>query len=152
VPSTRAPAEGETHILRASLKPRLYRDIEIEGTASLRVLAEAIVMSFDFDFDHAFGFYSNLTQQYRQSPERYELAADMGEADPRVGSVERTPIAAAFAKVGKKMLFVFDYGDEWCFTIEFVKLGAKKPKTRYPRLLVTVGDAPAQYPYMEDEN
>ena len=47
--SADAPAEGETHILRASLKPKLYRDVEIEGTASLRVLAEAIVMSFDFE-------------------------------------------------------------------------------------------------------
>ena len=150
-PSPRTPAEGATHIVRASLKPRLYRDVEIESTASLRDLAEAIVMSFDFDFDHAFGFYSERTERYRQSPEKYELFADLGEADPGVGSVERTLVAKAFPKVGRKMLFVFDYGDEWRFELELIKFGEKKPKTRYPRLLVTSGDAPAQYPEMDED-
>ncbi|HEX9557001.1 MAG TPA: hypothetical protein VF991_10925 [Reyranella sp.] len=149
-PSAHAPAEGTTHILRASLKPKLYRDVEIEGTASLRALAEAIVISFDFDFDHAFGFYSTLTQRYQESPEKYELVADTGEADPGVGSVERTAVSKAFPKVGKKMLFVFDYGDDWRFQVELVKLGAKKPQTRYPRLLVASGDAPSQYGDEED--
>jgi len=150
-PSPRAPAEGATHIVRASLKPKLYRDIEIEGTASLRALAEAIVISFDFDFDHAFGFYSELTERYQQSPEKYELSADLGEAGPGVGSVERTLVAKAFPKVGRKMLFVFDYGDEWRFELELIKFGEKKPKARYPRLVVTSGDAPAQYPEMDED-
>ena len=108
-------------------------------------------MSFDFDLDHACGFYSALTQGYRDSPEKYELSAELGESDPGAGSVEHTPVATAFARVGKKMLFVFNYEDEWCFTIEFMRLGAKKPKTRYPRLIVSEGDAPDQYPDMEDE-
>ena len=149
-PVARAPAGGPTHILRASLKPKLYRDIEIDSAASLRTLAEAIVLSFDFDFDHAFGFYSNLTGRFHESPERYELFADMGEADPGVGSVEKTAVSKVFGKVGKKMLFLFDYGDDWRFTVELVKLGEKKPATRYPRLLVTSGDAPEQYPDPDD--
>ena len=49
------------------------------------------------------------------------------------------------------MLFVFDYGDDWRFEIELIKFGEKKPKTRYPRLLVTSGDAPAQYPEMDED-
>jgi hypothetical protein len=48
------------------------------------------------------------------------------------------------------MLFVFDYDAEWRFTIEFVKLGGKKPGTRYPRLLNSSGDAPEQYPDLDD--
>ena len=50
-----------THILRASLRPKLYRDIEIDSGKSLYDLAEGIVRAFDFDLDHAFGFYSRLT-------------------------------------------------------------------------------------------
>ena len=50
-----------THIMRASLRPKLYRDIEIESTDSLHTLAEAITRAFGFDFDHAFGFFSRLT-------------------------------------------------------------------------------------------
>jgi len=150
-PSTGAPADGATCILRASLKPKVYRDIEIEGTASLRTLAEAITLSFDFDFDHAFGFYSKLAGRYHESPERYELFADLGEADPGVESVEKTAVSKAFRKVGKKMLFLFDYGDDWRFTVELVKLGEKKPAMRYPRLLLASGDAPDQYPSLDED-
>ena len=57
----------------------------------------------------------------------------------------RTAVSQAFPKVGKKMLFLFDYGDEWRFELELIKFGEKKPKTRYPRLLLASGDAPAQY-------
>ena len=56
---------SNTHIFRAQLRPRVYRDIEIESTKSLYDLAAAIVQAFDFDFDHAFGFYSKLGSRHR---------------------------------------------------------------------------------------
>ena len=145
--SARAPAaEGITHILRVSLQPKLYRDIEIDSAASLSALADAITAAFEFEVDHPFGFYSRLGGTYRTSPEKYELFADTGEQASDAGSVKQTAVAKAFAKAGKKMLFVFDYGEEWCFQVELVKLGGKKPETRYPRLLSSLGDAPEQYP------
>jgi hypothetical protein len=149
--SARAPAEGTTHILRASLQPKLYRDIEIDSAASLSALADAITAAFEFEVDHPFGFYSKLESNYRASPEKYELFADMENSDSDAGSVKQTPVSKAFAKVGKKMLFVFDYGDEWIFQVELVKLGEKKPGTRYPRLLSSLGDAPEQYPEADED-
>ena len=98
-----------------SLKPKLYRDIEIDSAASLSALADAITAAFEFEVDHPFGFYSRLDATYRTSPERYELFADTGEKASDAGSVKQTAVSKAFAKAGKKMLFVFDYGDEWCF-------------------------------------
>ncbi|HEY3619524.1 MAG TPA: hypothetical protein VGK96_22180 [Candidatus Sulfotelmatobacter sp.] len=101
-----------THILRASLKARVYRDIEIEAKSSLYALAEAITNAFKFDFDHAFGFFSRLTGNVFESPVRYELFAD-SDASGKSHSVKRTTVARAFPRVGSKMLFLFDYGDEW---------------------------------------
>ena len=76
-------------------------------------LAAAICAAVNFDFDHAFGFYSTLTSRYFDSPEIYELFVDIGESvGEGAKSVKRTKVAKAFPKVGKKMLFVFDYGDE----------------------------------------
>ena len=63
-------AESETLVFRASLRPKIYRDIEITGTASLYTLAQAIVRSYDFDFDHAFGFYNKLKGNIYDSPVR----------------------------------------------------------------------------------
>jgi hypothetical protein len=147
----RAPAEGATCILRASLKPKLYRDIEIDSAASLSALADAITAAFEFDVEHPFGFYGKLDGTYRTSPEKYELFADTGESASDAGSVKQTAVSKAFAKAGKKMLFVFDYDAEWCFQVELVKLGEKKPGTRYPRLLNSSGDAPEQYPDRQDD-
>jgi hypothetical protein len=44
------------------------------------------------------------------------------------------------------MRFVFDYGDEWEFVVELVKRKPKEPKVKLPRLLISAGEAPAQYP------
>ena len=148
-------AKAQTHILRASLKPKLYREIEIEGSRSLFDLAGAITAAFDFGFDHAFGFYSDLKNPYSRSGERYELFADMADidnGDSGARGVERTKVAQVFGIPGKKMLFLFDYGDEWRFQVDLMSLGEKAPKTRYPKVVSSVGKAPPQYPSFDDED
>ena len=145
-----------THIFRVGLRSGLYRDIEIASNKSLYDLAAAIVRAFGFDFDHAFGFFSRLTGNIYHSPVRYELFADLNDDpfsrgdDRESGSVKRTKLAEAFPKVSRKMLFLFDYGDEWRFRVELVGFGEKTPKTRYPRVLAAVGEAPPQYPDVEE--
>ena len=142
-------AESETLVFRASLTPKIYRTFEIAGTGSLYALAQAIVRSFDFDFDHAFGFYSKLKGNIYDSPVRYELFVDIGEGEGDARSVKRTRVITAFPSVGTKMRFLFDYGDEWEFLVELVERKPKEPKVKLPRLLSSAGKAPAQYP--EDE-
>ena len=142
VSSAGTPADGTTHILRVSLKPKVFRDIEIDSAASLSALADAITAAFEFEVEQPFGFYSKLEGDYRTSPEKYELADEIGGA-------KQTTVSRAFAQAGKKLLFVFDFDAEWRFTIELVKLGGKKPGTRYPRLLNSSGDAPEQYPDLD---
>jgi hypothetical protein len=44
-------------MFRIRLWPKVYREIEIESGKSLYDLAVAIVRAFDFDLDHAFGFF-----------------------------------------------------------------------------------------------
>jgi hypothetical protein len=144
-------AESETLVFRASLSPKIYRDIEIAGTASLYTLAQVITWSFDFDFDHAFGFYSKLKGNIYDSPVRYELFVDMGEGEGDARNVKRTRAIKAFPSVGAKMRFLFDYGDEWEFLVELVEQKPKEPKVKLPRLLISAGKAPAQYPDLEDE-
>jgi hypothetical protein len=143
--------QNDTLILRIELERSIYRDIEIEASKSLYQLAEAIIKAFGFDFDHAFGFYSGLTPgtMFDKKP-RYELFADMGEADPGVLGVKKPKVGEAFPKVGHKMLFLFDYGDEWIFRATFKEAGTKVAKTKYPRVVASKGDAPAQYPDPDD--
>ena len=143
-------ADPSTRIFRAALRGRLYRDLELPSGASLEDLAAAIVRAFGFDFDHAFGFYGSLGHRYHDAEERYELFADLGEASEGVRSVRRTKLGTAFPEVGKTMLFLFDYGDGCRFKVELIGLG-RKEKAVYPRVLKRVGEAPAQYPGLEED-
>jgi len=143
--------QDTTHIFRASLKPKLYREIEIESRRSLYDLAESIVGAFAFDFDHAFGFYSRLTGRHTDLPIKYELFADLDDCNSDARSVKRTRVAEAFPTIGATLLFLFDYGDGWQLKVELIGLGEKAPRMRYPRLVATVGKAPPQYPNLDDE-
>jgi hypothetical protein len=148
-------ARTDTFILRAALQGRasIYRDIELVPEKSLYVLAEAIVTSFNFDFDHAFGFYTGLTPaQIGKRFPKYELFADSGDAGPQVLGVRKTTISQAFPEVGHTMLFLFDYGDEWLFRVTLRTIGEKRVKGRYPRIVATRGEAPAQYPDDDDDS
>ena len=153
-----AMPRASTHIFRVQLSPKVYRDIEIDSHKSLYDLAAAIVRAFGFDFDHAFGFFSKLTGHIYDSSVRYELFADLDDVPvpemghSKSGSVKRTMVAQAFPEVGSKMLFLFDYGDHWEFRVEVIGFGEKVPRTRYPKVLAVVGEAPAQYPDFDEED
>jgi len=127
-----------------------HRVLAILEGSTLYSLAESIVESFDFDFDHAFGFYDNL-ENSTHSKEGYELFADIGE-ESRFQGVERTKIRRVFDKLGKKMLFLFDYGDDWHFTVGLQRVESSQEDKKYPFVVESVGDAPPQYGELDEED
>jgi hypothetical protein len=50
----------------------------------------------------------------------------------------------------QKFLYLFDYGDEWCFEVEFLKEGTEEEMFS-PRIVDSRGKAPEQYPDNEDD-
>lgn len=125
------------------IKGQPFRVLEIPGDFTLYSLAEAIVDSFGFYFDHPFGFYDNI-KKWSNSNEGYELFADIGEESEFKG-VKRTKISKAFHQIEKKMLFLFDYGDEWHFIIELKGIESSKEGKKYPFVAEAIGNAPSQY-------
>jgi len=126
--------------------PTVYREIEIRSSASLERLAAVIVTAFQFDFDHTFGFYSELSgRNILRSEPRYEVFRDIGERTDSL-SVKHTSVGEAFFKPRHKMLFLFDYGDEWRFVVELLRIGTAEKGIRYPRVISIYGIAPEQYP------
>jgi hypothetical protein len=77
------------------------------------------------------------------------LWADDPFGDPKQAAGD-LPISQAPAD--KEFLFLFDYGDEWHFGVKLIGTGQPpQPGARYPRLVATHGDAPPQYPAIDDE-
>ena len=147
----RKAKQGEKiYLIKATLSDWLsrvggqpYRVLAIPEGLTLYNLAEAIVDSFDFNFDHCFGFYDNI-KRWTESYEGYELFADIGEESEFKG-VERTKVKEVFDKIEKKMLFLFDYGDNWHFIVELTGFESPKEGGKYPFVLESVEDAPPQY-------
>ena len=98
--------------------------------------------------DHAFGFFDNIKNIYK-SENSYELFADMDGLDSNAKGVKKTKICNVF-ELKKKMVFLFDYGDEWIFLIECKEISTPIEKTKYPRLVEKVSKAPEQYPEYDD--
>lgn len=126
----------EIYLIKATLSDwygnvsgRPYRVLAIPERFALYDLAEAILDSFDFYFDHCFGFYNDI-KRWTESKEGYELFADIGE-ESRFEGVKRTKTSRVFDAIKKKMLFLFDYGDEWLFVVELQGIESPKEDANY---------------------
>ena len=137
---------------RAKLGARLWRDLEINGSDTLEDLAAAILAAYNFDCDHAYGFYSNLKGSKSESNEIYELFEDMeeGSGAENAKGVKDIRIDEVFSSK-KQMLFLFDYGDKWEFIVTCNGIVEPEPRVQYPRTTGGKGDAPEQYPAEEEE-
>jgi len=63
----------------------------------------------------------------------------------RCKSVKRTKINRVFDKLGKRTLFLFDYGDQWHFLVELKGIKFKEEDKDCPLIVESVGKAPPQY-------
>lgn len=118
-------------------------EVVLGGEWSLYDFAEFIIQTVGFDFDHAFEFCDNVKDPYR-SKERYTLFADIQEGDGEPG-VKDTRVSAVF-RPKRKMIFHFDFGDDWMFLVTCTAMKASDKKRRFRRVLTTTGTPPEQYP------
>lgn len=135
-----------------SVRGRPYRVLAVPGDFTLFKFAYAIISSFEFDEDHAFGFYDNLTR-WSNSTEGYELFSD-DERDPtsEFPGVKKTQVKDVFTYIKKKMLFLFDYGDEWHFRVELIGVEPVDELKNHAKIVKSVGDAIPQYGDPDDED
>ena len=126
------------------------RKLQIEADKTLYKFAEAIVKSFSFNFDHCFGFYSSFEGNITKSERLYELFVDCNES-PSEGakSVKKTKISEVFRVAGDKMLFLFDYGDDWRFSLELKEVKEGENQGMKTAVIESIGKAPEQYPPCE---
>jgi len=130
---------------------RVVRKIKISGSKSLYEFARIINKAFGFSFDHAFGFYDTFGN-LRDAKKAYELFVDAGEeASPGAQGVKKTKISQVFVNRGEKILFLFDYGDEWRFSVELKEIRRTEEKESDPVILESTGKAPKQYPPCEGD-
>ena len=65
--------------------------------------------------------------------------------------VRQATIESLNLKLGKEFLYLFDYGDEWRFKLRVHAINPHALEADYPLIVQSVGKAPPQYPYEDDE-
>ena len=136
-------------IIRAKLNDnkRTYRDIAIKDTeTSLYYLAKYILDSYNFYFDHCFGFYKSADIYGRgKNQTHYELFYDIGEEiDELTESVQETLVSKLFINRKDKWWMLFDYGDDLIFELECVDTSVSSYKNG--QVSRVSGESPQQYP------
>jgi Plasmid pRiA4b ORF-3-like protein len=123
--------------------------LEIHGNPTLYELGECLVEAVGFQLDHPFGFYDNLRSPYGKCNEKYTVFADVGLSQDGEPGVEKTLVEDVFTE-GKKMLFLFDYGDEWHFHVTCQKIDDPLA-IRGWELISSEGKRPMQYASADEE-
>ena len=126
---------------------RVLCKIQMADVKTLYSFARVITKAFGFYFDHCFGFYDNF-DHYHDSKKAFELFTDIGEEplSPTSKGVKKTQLRSAFKRPGEKMLFLFDYGDGWRFSVELSEIRPAEKWDLKPVILERRGKAPLQYP------
>lgn len=144
---------------------RIWRRLEVLGSQTLDDLHMAIQEAFDFDADHLYSFFMSGKAWNISDFEYYHPEADGGlpEANMRtlfilIGGSKPEPrlpattvrIESLNLKPKQNFLYLFDYGDEWQFEVEFLKEGSQE-EALYPRIIDSRGEAPQQYQNCDEE-
>lgn len=113
--------------------------LEIPIDHSLDELHQAILGAVGFDNDHMYEFCI-ASSYYSRNAQRISCDDD---------KVTKETIETIFSKAkGKKLFYMFDYGDSWLFQVNKSrkKCFSEKPDTFYPRVVHESGVKPEQYP------
>jgi hypothetical protein len=130
--------DGNVYVFKVSYGRNIWRRIKISKAHSLHYLHEAIQEAFEFDNDHGYAFFMDGRPW---SPNAYwdRSTGDSPFAD-------RATIGKLELVKGQKILYLFDFGDEWMFTVRVDEiLYSDVPPVR-PVVVEKKGDAPVQYP------
>jgi pRiA4b ORF-3-like protein len=131
------PREGE-FIFRVTLG-KIWRLIAMPADTTLDDLVSWILRSVQFDSDHLYEF------KYRD-----RLGASVSAGHPAMDEgpwAAEIPIGTLPLEPGQTMQLVYDFGDNWRFTVKLERIEppGTKAKAKGPRILESHGKAPLQY-------
>jgi len=150
--------DQEIYVFKVKLgyDKRVWREIGIRGSQTLHDLNLAIVDAFDFYDWHLYSFFMS-GRAWDSSTEFVspDYFLDLGSWEP-VGDEKRRAdevlISSLELEPKQKFLYLFDYGDDWRFEVQFLEqVASEEEGVDYPRITKRCGESPPQYPEDEEE-
>jgi hypothetical protein len=134
------PREG-TYIFRVSLGD-IWRLIAMPSRSNLEDFVDVILRSVKFDDEHLYQF--TYRDRMGGTARVKHPAMDEGPWTDRV-KIGTLPLVPS-----QTMEFVYDFGDNWEFTIKLERIEPPGGKNKAPRILERHGKSPKQYPSWDD--
>jgi len=131
------------YTFKVMLEKSVWRKIKLSHKHTLEDLHICIQEAFDFDNDHLYTFFMDGK---RYSDDAYH--STYGDEPP---FAEEAVIGKLELYKGKKILYLFDYGDSWEFLVQLVAIDENEKEIKKPKITESKGEAPPQYHYEEDD-
>lgn len=131
-----------TYIFRVSLTNNkdIWRRIKVPADYTLDDLAYIILDAYNFDHDHLYSFFMD--------GKKWSSFAYTSPYDSEGPHADNVQIGELNLELKKRILFLYDYGDEWCFDVVLEKIDEKKIEKA--KISERHGKSPPQYPIWED--
>lgn len=126
----------------------VFRDIEIQATATLEDLHNVINQSFGFDGAEVGSFYLS-DDTWLQGEEFVQFEMGEGEEQPRI--MHETALDGILDKNTTRLIYVYDFLNMWRFLVELAEIAEPQDGATYPNLMYVHGQIPDQAPSFEME-
>ena len=126
----------------------VFRDLEIEASATLE--------EFHNTINQSFGFLGNEMASFYLTNDDWEQGEDLPlmEIDPSQPSKENEVLENLFSADNHKLLYIYDFLSMWTFFIELMEVAEPVAGVPYPALIYAEGEVPEEAPekMFEGEN
>ena len=118
----------------------VIRDFEIEATATLEELHDAVSQSF--------GFAGNEMASFYRSDENWIQGEELPLVDMGVGeeTLNEKPLNNILSENENRLIYVYDFLNLWTFFVELMETAEKDHLKGYPSLIFSHGEVPETPP------
>lgn len=126
------------HTFKIALNGKVWRKVVLSANHKMEDLHHIIIRAFGFDDDHLYSFFMDgkkWSQDCIVAP--HDDTGSPNAAEVTIGSVGM--------HAGQRFMYLFDYGDEWVFTIKVEQIQETEPEPNTLSVVGQKGNAPNQY-------
>ncbi len=121
----------------------VFRDLEIEKTATFEDLHNIITQGFGFDGGEMASFY--LSDDTWDQGEEICLF-DMGDSDEPIKLMQETRLESLVTEYTPRLIYIYDFLSMWTFMVELAEIAEYEPGVDYPNVMFAHGQLPDSPP------
>jgi len=124
----------------------VFRDIEIEASATLEDFHNTITQAFGFAGQEMASFY--VSNDAWEQGEEIALF-DMSETPGALRIMSETILEKTVSERQTKLIYVYDFLNMWTFLVELAEVADREEGRIYPNLIFTHGEIPEEVTELE---